>query len=197
MFGEELLQPVRQDRHALPETASPSSTESSEDDATVADTGTDDEADTGGNDAAAGQAAQVEDMLDRSHSSRSNLSSAIDDAVRCEANGVETIEEITRSRKSQLAAAEALDTGALPSGEEVKESLVEALDASYRADAAFLSWARRYQDRGCTGAVARDRDYRRGLAHSKSAQAAKARFAELWRPIAETYSLTAWTADDI
>ncbi|MFI6483164.1 hypothetical protein ACIBH1_34900 [Nonomuraea sp. NPDC050663] len=143
------------------------------------------------------QAEAVEALLSGSHSSRSSLSEAITAAGRCERSGVTDIARITASRREQLAEARQLDVTALAGGEAVKRTLVEALDSSHRADAAFHAWARRYQDGGCTGPVAGDRDYRRGLAHSESAQEAKRRFVDAWRPLAQTYGLTEWTADDI
>ncbi|MEU7853279.1 hypothetical protein [Nonomuraea sp. NPDC049141] len=146
---------------------------------------------------AARQAAKLDDLLTNSHSARSSLSEAIARASKCEPDGRDTIQSITTNRRDQLTLARALDVTALPGGPALKESLVEALDASHEADAAFLSWARRHLGKGCTGTIAEDRDYRRGLDRSEAAQAAKARFAEAWRPLAETYDLTRWKADDI
>ncbi|GAA4069619.1 hypothetical protein [Nonomuraea soli] len=143
------------------------------------------------------QAEAIESLLSGSHASRSNLGDAIAAASSCERAGVRRIAEITAGRRDQLAQAKRLEVGSLPDGEAVKSALVEALDASHRADAAFHAWARRYQAGGCAGKVSRDRDYRRGLAHSESAQTAKERFADAWRPLARTYDLTAWAADEI
>lgn len=146
---------------------------------------------------AARQAATLDDLLTNSHSARSSLSEAIARASKCEPEGRDTIQSITTNRRDQLTLARALDVTALPGGLALKEWLVEALDASHEADAAFLSWARRHLNKGCTGAITEDRDYQRGLDRSEAAQAAKARFAEAWRPLAETYDLTRWKADDI
>ncbi|MFD1540721.1 hypothetical protein [Nonomuraea guangzhouensis] len=146
---------------------------------------------------AARQAAKLDDLLTNSHSARSSLSEAIARASKCEPDGRDTIQSITTNRRDQLTLARALDVTALPGGPALKESLVAALDASHEADAAFLSWARRHLGKGCTGTIAKDLDYRRGLDRSEAAQAAKARFAEAWRPIAETYDLTHWKANDI
>ncbi|MEU4226725.1 hypothetical protein AB0F17_20710 [Nonomuraea sp. NPDC026600] len=146
---------------------------------------------------AARQAAKLDDLLTNSHSARSSLSEAIARASKCESDGRDTIQSITTNRRDQLSLARALDVTALPGGPALKEALVEALDASYEADAAFLSWARRHLGKGCTAAIAQDPDYQRGLDRSGTAQAAKARFVEAWRPLAETYDLTRWKADDI
>ncbi|MEV4178607.1 hypothetical protein [Nonomuraea sp. NPDC049709] len=143
------------------------------------------------------QAEAMDELLSSSSSARSNLSEAITDATRCERGGVETIRDITGSRRDQLAAARALAVTALAGGTELKGALVDALDASYEADAAFLAWARRHVAAGCTGAVTSDRDYRLGLDRSEAAQKAKTRFVRAWRPIAETYHLTVWKPDQI
>ncbi|MEV0353955.1 hypothetical protein AB0H88_50140 [Nonomuraea sp. NPDC050680] len=146
---------------------------------------------------AARQAAGLDDLLTNSHSTRASLSGAIARASKCERAGMNAIQKITVNRRDQLTMAQALDLTALPEGPALKASLVAALDASYSADAAFLTWARRHLAKGCTGPIVRDPDYRRGLDKSGDAQTAKARFVEAWRPIAETYGLTHWKADDI
>ncbi|MCA2220863.1 hypothetical protein [Nonomuraea aurantiaca] len=146
---------------------------------------------------AARQAAGLDDLLTNSHSTRASLSGAIARASACERSGMNAIQNITANRRDQLTMAQALDLTALPEGPALKESLVAVLDASYRADAAFLTWARRHLAKGCTGPIALDPDYRRGLDKSGDAQAAKALFVEAWRPIAQTYGLTHWKADDI
>ncbi|RSN12605.1 hypothetical protein DMB42_10400 [Nonomuraea sp. WAC 01424] len=151
----------------------------------------------GGDAVAAQQAGQVESLLSSSSSTRSNLSTAIADATRCRRNAVDTIEDITASRRDQLTAARTLELAALPDGAALKQTLIAALDASYDADTAFLSWARRHLAGGCTGPVSGDRDYRRGLSRSEAAQTAKAQFAQSWQPIAEAYDLTIWKAHQI
>src|SRR5690606_39368832 len=57
------------------------------------------------------------------------------------------------------------------SGQELKDTLIEALDAARDADAGFLAWARRHRDQGCTGSPTDDPGYRRGMSRSVDAQA--------------------------
>jgi hypothetical protein len=146
---------------------------------------------------AVGQAKEMNEVLASSSFSRSGLSAAIEDAIRCEQAGLDALQGITAGRRDQLAAARALAVDALPSGEELKNTLVDALDASYDADAAFLSWARNHVSGACTGPVNDNRDYQRGLDRSRDAQKAKSRFAKAWRPIAKRHDLKAWKANEI
>ncbi|MCK2220093.1 hypothetical protein MF672_040800 [Actinomadura sp. ATCC 31491] len=146
---------------------------------------------------AAVQARAVNALLAGSNAAHAGLTDAISDATRCRRAGLNTIQRITAARRDQLAAARALRADALPGGAALKRSLVAALDASFDADAAFLTWARRHVAAGCADPVAGDRDYRRGLARSQDARKAKTRFATAWRPIAETHGLTAWRPDQI
>ncbi|MGW0807353.1 hypothetical protein [Nonomuraea sp. NPDC002799] len=146
---------------------------------------------------AAGQAAKMNDLLTRSSATRANLSHAITGAGRCDRDGVDTIRDVTASRRAQLAAARTLAVTALPGGAELKDALVDALHSSYEADAAFLAWARRHVRGGCTASIQDDRDHRRGLARSEAAQRAKTRFAREWRSLADAYDLTAWKASQI
>ncbi|TDD05990.1 hypothetical protein E1292_16140 [Nonomuraea deserti] len=143
------------------------------------------------------QAEAVNDLLSSSSSARSSLSDAIERARRCERHGRDAIQDITDRRREQLTDARALDVAALAGGAELKDALVDALSASYEADAAFLAWARRQSGGNCTGSTAGDGDFRRGIDRSGDAQAAKVRFSEMWRSIAKEYDLTPWKPDQI
>ncbi|MEV4802039.1 hypothetical protein AB0K18_18660 [Nonomuraea sp. NPDC049421] len=143
------------------------------------------------------QAQELDKLLSSSNSSRSDLTEAIDEAVLCERAGPDSIKDITNARRRQLTAARRLTVSALPDGAQLRDALVTALDASYQADLAFLSWARKLAADGCPG-VGRDHpDYRRGLDWSKAAHEAKTRFVRTWRPVAEKYGLTVWKARQI
>ncbi|MET8988529.1 hypothetical protein ABZW49_24025 [Nonomuraea wenchangensis] len=146
---------------------------------------------------AAVQARAMNDVLASSNASHSGLTDAIVATSQCRRNGLDRIVDITAGRRDQLAAARALKVDDLPDGTALRRSLVAALDASFDADAAFLSWARRHLAGDCSGPVAEDRDYRRGLARSEDARKAKARFADAWRTVAKAYDLPAWRPDQI
>ncbi|WP_132628296.1 hypothetical protein [Nonomuraea mesophila] len=139
----------------------------------------------------------MNDLLSSSSSARSSLSDAIEHARRCERRGLDTIRDITDRRRRQLTDARALGMSALAGGAELKDALVDALRASYEADAAFLAWARRQAGGNCRGSTAGDRDFRRGIDESGTAQAAKVRFSKMWRSIAIKYDLTPWKPDQI
>ncbi|MEU6791943.1 hypothetical protein ABZ907_09620 [Nonomuraea wenchangensis] len=146
---------------------------------------------------AAAQARAMNDVLASSNASHSGLTDAIVATSQCRRSGLDRIVDITAGRRDQLAAARALTVDDLPDGPALRKSLVAALDASFDADAAFLSWARRHLAGDCSGPVAEDRDYRRGLARSEDARKAKARFADAWRTVAKAYDLPAWRPDQI
>ncbi|MEV4564363.1 hypothetical protein AB0K12_11405 [Nonomuraea sp. NPDC049419] len=143
------------------------------------------------------QARELDVLLSSSNSSRSDLTEAIDEAVLCERAGLDTIRDITNARRRQLTAARRLTVSALPDGAQLRDALVTALDASYQADLAFLSWARKLAADGCPGVGRDHRDYRRGLDWSKAAHEAKTRFVRTWRPVAKKYGLTVWKARQI
>ncbi|WP_433353914.1 hypothetical protein ACQP25_10535 [Microtetraspora malaysiensis] len=167
--------------------------------ATKTDTKTDTKTGTAGGsgEEAGGQAKAIDTLLAGSHSARSGLSDAIASVSGCDGSGADTIASITDSRREQLASARNLDVSSLSGGDDLKATLIEALDASADADAAFLSWARRYLEGGCTGPVTGDEDYVTGLDRSADAQNAKTRFVEQWRPVAAALGLTLWRVDQI
>ena len=98
-------------------------------------------------------------------------------------------------RTGQLALARALRVDALAGGAEIQMVLVEALDASLRADEAFVTWTVSVLDHGC--GLGDDADHDAGVAASESASAAKQRLVGLWNPVAGGYGLAARTEDDV
>ncbi|WP_248963407.1 hypothetical protein [Sphaerisporangium perillae] len=154
--------------------------------ATTSDSATDSTGDTG---RAAAQAGTIDRLLSDSGNARAGLGEAIARVSRCERGGAAVIGRITASRREQLAQARALEVDALAGGTELKDALVDALEASLGADAAFGSWASRHVGGGCRATMAKDPDYVRGLARSEDAQAAKLRFVQAWRPVAAMYGL--------
>ncbi|NJP98210.1 hypothetical protein HCN51_53815 [Nonomuraea sp. FMUSA5-5] len=143
------------------------------------------------------QAEAIEELLSNSSSARAGLSDALAAAGRCDPKGLQAVRDITVSRRDQLALAKALDVSALKGGSRIKDALVDALDLSHDADIAFLAWAGRHAEKNCAGPAGSDRDYRRGLERSEAARKAKTRFAAAWRPVAQTYGLTAWKPGQI
>ncbi|MEU0569538.1 hypothetical protein ABZ297_29755 [Nonomuraea sp. NPDC005983] len=148
-------------------------------------------------DAGTAQAAAVDHLLSGGGDARSGLKEAVAGVSACRAGRADTLQKITGARRDQLAAARLLEVGDVPGGAEVKRTLVRALDLSYQADAAFLSWARRYLKAGCKGPIAKDRDYSRGVARSKEAEEAKTLFVTFWRPVAEAFGLTPREVGDV
>jgi hypothetical protein len=135
------------------------------------------------------QAEAVDRLLAGSSAARSGLVDAIVDVRACRTAGLSVIGSITQAREEQLASARALEVDAIEGGNTVRAALTKALNASYRADAAFLTWGRRYVSRGCGGPVEQDRDYQRGLRLSGDAETAKARFVIRWNPVAASFGL--------
>ncbi|MEV7804670.1 hypothetical protein AB0O28_17155 [Microbispora sp. NPDC088329] len=145
------------------------------------------------------QAAAVDALLDQSKPSRGTLRQALSRILRCSevAEGVEAIERVTSQRGGQAGQAEELETGALRDGDELKDALVRALTTSYRADKAYLKWAKRYRDGGCRGRTVGDSAYDAGNAASEDATAAKTEFVRLWNPIATEQGLPARSEAEI
>ncbi|WP_436758562.1 hypothetical protein [Streptosporangium sp. V21-05] len=143
------------------------------------------------------QAEAIDRLLSSSAAARTNLGGAIADVRECQRYGEKPINDVTKARSRQLSTARSLEVGSLTGGTALKNALVEALDTSYRADAAFGSWARRHLGGGCQSPVDTDTDYRRGNSLSAEANRAKTRFVELWTPIADSHGLPARLSGDI
>jgi hypothetical protein len=132
------------------------------------------------------QATEVNTLLDDMASSRSELGKAMTSAATCSGLGgaLPTIQKVVGEREQQLAKAKTLQVSALDSGDQLKDSLTRALQASLDADRAYLNWANNAQ--GCSGATPTDSDFDRGNSISDNqATPAKEEFLRLWAPVAK------------
>jgi hypothetical protein len=146
----------------------------------------------------AGQVKAVDAILSISGGARSGLGPALTQLRECRqpAAGIEKIEQVTGARRDQVEQVGRLDVGAIEGGAELKKNLAAALGASLEADERFLSWARRHAA-GCDADWTTDSDYRRGLAASTKATAAKKDFVAGWNPLAAEHDLPERTANEI
>jgi uncharacterized protein (DUF885 family) len=132
------------------------------------------------------QATEVNSLLDDMASSRSELGKAMTAAAQCSAlsDAVPNIRKVVGERVQQLAKAKSMQVGGLDSGDQLKDALTRALQASLDADRAYLKWADNAQ--GCSGKTPSDSDLERGSSISeKRATPAKEEFLGLWTPIAK------------
>ena len=144
------------------------------------------------------QATEVNSVLDDMAGSRSELGGAMSDAASCSAlaDALPTIQKVVGERERQLAKAKSLEVGALESGDQLKDALTRALQASLDADRAYLKWATNAQ--GCSGDTPVDSDLERGDSISADrASPAKREFLALWAPIARKEGQPARDRDHI
>jgi hypothetical protein len=148
---------------------------------------------------AGGQAAAVRDLLSSSGDARRSIQPAIADVSACGDLSADAavFDAAATSRSEHRSQADALDYAALPDGAELRQSLVDALTASYQADVAFREWAESL-DGNCTSRAARTSGHRKDAAdYSKTATAHKKRFVALWNPICESYGWSSLQYTDI
>ncbi|WP_405145072.1 hypothetical protein OG589_44795 [Sphaerisporangium sp. NBC_01403] len=152
-----------------------------------------------GSPAAHGQAVDINNLLNQSEPSRGKLRHALGQVLRCSkvSQAISSMHQVTDQRAEQLKHAKELKVDALNSGEELKLALVDALSASYRADEAYLKWAKRYKSHRCSGPTVGDSAYDAGNVASKDATAAKANFVAMWNSIAQQEGLPDRTEDEI
>lgn len=170
------------------------------------DTGTDDTgtvdaggevADTGGDEAS--QAAALHDLLTSSGTARQSIQPAITSVKKCAALGdaSRTFAAAADSRSSHRSQAGTLDYSALADGDRLHTSLVDALDASYRADIAFRDWADSLAG-GCSRSAARSSSHLAdAVGASEQAQRHKGEFVALWNPLCDRYGWPRITSTDV
>ena len=138
-------------------------------------------------DAAYPQAQAVNGILTLTSNSRASLGSALNDLSNCAGldNAVGILQRVVGERTDQVTRARQLEVQALPGGDLIKNTLVEALSDSLQADNAYLSWGRNEQVNGCGN----DQNKQAGDQTSQLATGAKQRFVAAWNPVATRYGL--------
>ncbi|TYB40905.1 hypothetical protein [Actinomadura chibensis] len=126
------------------------------------------------------QAKAVDGLLEEMGSTRSDLGSVV--VAGCGTSG---LQRVLDARKAQLEKARALEVSALDNGDQMKDALVRALEASSESNQRYLDVAP-----GCpSDSEVADVNQR--------ASDAKNEFIGYWAPIAEKAGLPARSADDI
>ncbi|MFC3742542.1 zinc finger Ran-binding domain-containing protein [Paractinoplanes deccanensis] len=145
------------------------------------------------------QARVVDDVLNRSKSSRDKLNNAIDRVGRCTglSGALADLRAVGDERRAQIAEVKAADLSAVDNGESIRSTLVTALQHSLDADAAFVEWAEAAVDNGCANTTSRKAAYARGLAASDQAGTSKTAFLAVWNPVAGQLGLPARTRQGI
>jgi hypothetical protein len=133
------------------------------------------------------EAQAVNGILSVTGSSRSSLGSALNDLGNCTNidAAVGVLQRVSSERGDQVTRAQRLDVHALPNGDAIKSTLVEALSDSQQADNAYLAWGRNESVYGCGS----DQNKAAGDQASAAATSAKQRFVAAWNPVAIRYGL--------
>ncbi|GGV20179.1 hypothetical protein GCM10010182_47520 [Actinomadura cremea] len=127
------------------------------------------------------QAGAVDGILEEMGTTRADLGTVVAD----EDCGVAGLERVLEARRSQLERARALDVSALDNGEQLKDALVRALEASVESNERYVAIAP-----GCPSPSEVSDVNRR-------ATDAKSEFVGYWTPIAQEAGLPDRTGDDI
>ena len=149
------------------------------------------------------QATAISTLLMTSGTTRGKLEPAVADienncaAVSSSqlASDVATIRTVQMQRKSEYSQAFDLQVSALANGSQLKNGLLNALQASLNADTDYLQWARQEQS-GCFPA-SNSTAFNSAGSWDTQAVNAKTSFAGQWNPVAQQYSLPTVTEENI
>jgi hypothetical protein len=136
--------------------------------------------------AARGQAEAVSSLLAMGNGSADRLTGAVADVKACGnlSSDIQEIQQVENQRQTEYDQAQALQTGSLPNGADLKSDLVSALSYSLQADNDYLTYAQDVQSSGCTSGSQAS-----AIAAGNQAVGYKDSFIGLWNPIATTYQL--------
>ncbi|MFJ6851437.1 hypothetical protein ACIQM3_13005 [Streptomyces sp. NPDC091271] len=148
------------------------------------------------------QARALDSVLEESAGYRTSVQSAVDDTSTCGAtSGLEqsatTFREAATARGELADDVPALTLDQVRRGPDIKVLLQEALRLSATVDTHFADWATALDDGSCApSSTTQQADYVLATGDANDAAAsAKQDFVDVWNPIAETYSLRSWRAD--
>jgi hypothetical protein len=140
------------------------------------------------------QAATINGILSWSGRTRSALYAALTDLDKCRNPAAATakLRTVATGRTQQIGSLHHLQVSALPNGESLRDTLVQALHASFQADQAFIRWGVTEQS-----TCRHDGNYHQGMTYSHTATATKADFLSAWNPLAPRYGLPTYQEPDI
>jgi hypothetical protein len=149
------------------------------------------------------QATAISNLLGTSRVTRGMLQPAVSDIqANCStltpaqlASDVATIKTVADQRQSEYSQAFGLQVGALANGSQLKNGLLDALQASLNADNDYLRWGRQEQGR-CFPAT-QSAAFNQAGQNDTQAATAKSTFATEWNPVAAQYGLPAVSQGDI
>jgi hypothetical protein len=137
---------------------------------------------------AASEAKAVDSLLGDMVESRKKLEVSYE--CRDKKKDLATFANAIKERENQLNDADDLEVGALEQGDDVKAALKNALSASVAFNKEAVKWLK--DENGCGGdAAERLKD------EISTVAKAKAKFLDLWKPIASDQGLTSRSADEI
>ncbi|UQU62690.1 hypothetical protein COUCH_27130 [Couchioplanes caeruleus] len=170
---------------------------------TATDTGTGTGIETGGGSDVSpdesSQASALHELLTSSGAARHSIQPAIANVKKCaDLDGsARVFAAAAGNRSSHRSQADTLDYSALDNGERLHTVLVDALEASYRADIAFRDWANDLSG-GCTrNAASSSSLLADAMDASAEAQSHKKTFVALWNPICDRYGWSAIKETDV
>jgi hypothetical protein len=142
----------------------------------------------------------LDDLLDRSTQARSSVSSTAVGLQSCRitpAKAASTFRAAGQLRAELGQQASALNVTALTGGDQAVQAFVAMQRASQQADDAFAAWADEVGTSGCRGQAPHTHNWELGNQYSADASAAKARFVQVWNPIAQANGLNTRSVDGI
>lgn len=140
------------------------------------------------------QAVALDELLADSGNSRAAVIRAVENIKKCENldQAAADLRDAAQQRKDLVTRLEQLSVDKLPRHAELTAALTKAWKASEAADRHYAAWADQTSEKkGCKKGSARiTNQTRAGNRQSGVASAQKAKAAQLWNPIAQTYGLS-------
>jgi len=146
------------------------------------------------------EAQSINALLVQSSSDRNEIVAATSDIGNCGnlSQDQATLTSAAESRQTLLNQLSELNTSQLANSTQLVSALTAAWEASMQSDTSYAAWASDLEQAGCVGqASTNDPNWQAASNADTQATTAKNQFITIWNPIAATYGLPEYNANQI
>jgi RNA polymerase subunit RPABC4/transcription elongation factor Spt4 len=146
------------------------------------------------------EAQSINSLLVQSSSDRNEIVAATSDIGNCGnlSQDQATLTSAAESRQTLLNQLSELNTSQLANSTQLVSALTAAWEASMQSDTSYAAWASDLEQGGCVGqASTNDANWQAAANADTQATTAKDQFITIWNPIAATYGLPEYNANQI
>ncbi len=145
-------------------------------------------------------AAEIDSTLQPGANARAEVVQAVNGVDSCQTDpndAITSLQDAINTRQSMLTGVQSVQWNLVQQGNEVRDDVTQALNASVSADQSFIQWANFVEATGCNGNAPHDANFDAAQSASTDATNAKDAFLQLWNPIAAQVGTKQYVETDL